>query len=100
MCRTPSGYQLEDSGSGHHHTSLESYFPLSGSRTDLQLDCWGSNSHLGGDLRKGNPDQHQRYTGPPVVDGVAGDGGELVGLLCRGWSRHGRGSRRCMGRSC
>ena len=92
---------MEDSGSGHHHTSLECYFLLSGPRTGLELDCWGSNMHFGGDLRKDNPDQHQYYTGPPVVDGVAGDcGGELVGLLCRGWSRHGRGSRRCMGRSC
>ena len=99
-CRIPSGYQLEGSGSGQHHTSLECYFPLSRPRTGLKLDYRGSNSYLGGDLRKLNSVQNQHCTGPPVFDGVAGDGEGLVGLLCRGWTRFGRGSRRCKGRSC
>ena len=85
MCHIPGGCQSKGCGSSHCHTSLEfEYFPLSNPHTDLILDC----RYLDGGLRKDSSDQNQHYTGPL-------DGGGWVGLLYRGWTPFGRGSRLC-----
>ena len=99
-CRISSDFQLGGSDTGHCD-HLEYYY-LSRPHTGLKLDCWGSSNHLAvGDSRKDNVGHNQDYTEPPGFEGVAGNSGGLVGLLCRGWTQVGRGSRpRCIQGSC